>query len=131
MIILLPRRLLTIARVYFPLSPFKASSVKTKVEAFEAALGTPGVKPASTKTTSVLPEARVLLKRLTDEELKKACASKKKLSESIKETNVKNCTFVLDEENSETEKKSERKVNINQFLIALVNFLIRFNSIYF
>lgn len=65
-------------------SPFKASSVKTKVEAFEAVLSSKGTTSMtifcdgdgddgdSESTIAVLPEARVLLQRLTDRQLKEA-----------------------------------------------------------
>lgn len=80
--------------------------MKTKVEAFEAALGSSGTV-ASSKTTAVLPEARVLLKRLTDQELKDAGADRSPVQQ---DANAKRGTFVL---NSPDEKgrKSERKVS--------------------
>jgi hypothetical protein len=57
-------------------SPFKPSSVKTKVEAFEAALsGTAAAivdDEANDHQTAVLPEARVVITRLSEEELSTA-----------------------------------------------------------
>lgn len=58
-------------------SPFKASSVKTKVEAFEAVLSSKGTTSTTSvcgdlESDAVLPEARVVLQRLTDRQLKEA-----------------------------------------------------------
>ncbi|KAI9563301.1 hypothetical protein GHT06_010759 [Daphnia sinensis] len=99
-----------VKRIFTPkvvFSPFKASSVKTKVEAFEAALGTSGsgtVASSSSGMTGVLPEARVLLKRLTRQQLKEAASN----IEKPKEANPKRCTFVLDT-SDEKENKTKRQ----------------------
>lgn len=101
---------------YIITSPFKASSVKTKVEAFEAALGTIGpgtVASSSSGMTGVLPEARVLLKRLTRQQLKEAVSNIEKPQQELrkpKEANSKRCTFVLDT-SDEKEKKTKKQVS--------------------
>ncbi|XP_057367537.1 inner centromere protein-like [Daphnia carinata] len=106
-----------IKRIFTPkvvFSPFKASSVKTKVEAFEAALGTSGPATGGTSSsgmTGVLPEARVLLKRLTRQQLKEAASNIEKPqpeSQKPKEANSKRCTFVLDT-SDEKENKTKRQ----------------------
>lgn len=83
------------------------------MEAFEAALGSsvPGVAVSNSKPmTSVLPEARVLLKRLTDQELKEAGADVDRPSRRAQEAaNPKRGTFVLDT-SEEKDKKTARRV---------------------
>ena len=98
-------------------SPFKASSVKTKVEAFEAALGSvPGSNSTTNKTiVPVLPEARIVLKRLTDQDLIDAGAKAGRPPKSTQEANSKRGTFVL-EASDETDNKSERRVCWKQVL---------------
>ena len=63
-------------KCFFIDSPFKPSSVKTKVEAFEAALsGTAAAMvddEANDQQTAVLPQARVVIQRLSEEELSSA-----------------------------------------------------------
>ncbi len=96
--------------------------MKTKVEAFEAALGSGGSGTPTTNTTNssakpmmcVLPEARVLLQRLTSQQLKEATSNAVKpqrASRQPKEKEAKRCTFVLDNSDSEKENKSTRQVS--------------------
>ncbi|KAK4025855.1 hypothetical protein OUZ56_014899 [Daphnia magna] len=112
-----------VKRIFTPkvvFSPFKASSVKTKVEAFEAALGTIGpgtVASSSSGMTGVLPEARVLLKRLTRQQLKEAVSNIEKPQQELrkpKEANSKRCTFVLD--TSDEKEKKTKKQSVSQIL---------------
>jgi hypothetical protein len=95
--------------------------VKTKVEAFEAALGSGGSgTPSATSNSgkpmnSVLPEARVLLQRLTSQQLKEAGANAEKPKRASrhlkdKEVKTKRCTFALENSDSEKENKSNRQV---------------------
>lgn len=96
--------------------------MKTKVEAFEAALGSGGSGTPTTTINSgkpmksVLPEARVLLQRLTSQQLKEAGANAEKPKRASrhtnkdKEDNSKRCTFVLENSDSEKENKSKRQV---------------------
>lgn len=90
------------------------------MEAFEAALGSgvPGVSGAPVSgnnkaMTPVLPEARVLLKRLTDEELNNAGAGARRPSRAAQaETNLKRGTIVLDT----CEAKAEKERKVSRFL---------------
>lgn len=95
--------------------------MKTKVEAFEAALGSggPGTPTATTTNSSAkpktyaLPEVRVLLQRLTSQQLKEAAGAVKpqRVSRKPKEKEAKRCTFVLENSDSEKENKSTRQVS--------------------
>lgn len=103
-------------------SPFKPSSVKTKVEAFEAALNAPGpaaVASNSKGVQSVLPEARVLLRRLTREELKDAGVKSSPVPP--KERKSKRGTFVTTA--SSVEKKSPTD-KVDQTYIFLMFYIL-------
>ena len=75
-------------------SPFKACSVKTKVEAFEAVLNKGTVTEHGSGSSAVLPEARVLLKRLTSKELVDAGVDDQ-CDSSFEQMTEKRGTFVL------------------------------------
>ena len=102
-------------QICFFFSPFKPSSVKTKVEAFEAVLGSGGSgKGAKSKpsTGAVLPEARVLLRRLTDQDLIEAGVDQQDSSKepaAVDGDQQKRGTFVV----NDPPKAVERKVTVS------------------
>lgn len=116
-------------------SPFRPTSVKTKVEAFEAVLNHP-VQTAQLVQNSrkeslkpVLPEARVLLRRLTDQELREAGAIVEKpgegeATESAADKAPNDGTFVLEaseDEISSPEKPKEKERKVSPPLCQLLS----------
>ena len=112
-------------------SPFKASSVKTKVEAFEAVLSGSKASPAvlvhdiDDIDSAVLPQARVMVHRLTKDDVNAAGGHGQ--SPQLPPASAKRGTFVkpfddqpepLDGSNRTADVKEERRVRHRLFLLS-------------